>query len=156
MAETMEDKRTVGWNDVEASSFTTGLLKLGYPEADLERIRKMLPGLILQRLKPGEVLIKEGDKPGNAYVTHKGSVGVFKHTGGGQDAKIAEVGPGSVVGEMALLTGYPRSATVKGGEDCEVFVLSPKDFHMLLHESPTFKGKMDALVEERRKALARV
>lgn len=156
MAETLESKRAVGWSDVEASSFTTGLLKLGYPEADLERVKQLLSGLTLQAFKPGDTIIKEGDKPGNAYVTHKGKLEVFKHTGGGQDARIAEVGPGSVVGEMALLTGYPRSATVKAGEACELFALSPKDFHTLLHESAAFKAKMEALVEERRKALARV
>jgi subfamily B ATP-binding cassette protein HlyB/CyaB len=143
-------------DDAAVSSITFALLKSGYPQPDLDKVRTHLAGLTLRKCKPGETLIKEGDKPGDAYVTHTGALEVYKHTGGTQDTKIAEVGPGSVVGEMALLTGFQRSATVKAKGEAEVFVLSPKDFHMLLSNSPAFKAKMEALVEERKKALARV
>lgn len=140
----------------DLSTITTALLKAGYPEPDLERIKEQLAGLKLRKCAAGETLIKEGDHPGDAYITHNGILEVFKHTGGGTDAKIAEVAPGALVGEMALLTGFARTATVRARGPAEVFVLTPKDFHMLLHESKSFKAKVDALVEERKRALAKV
>jgi CRP-like cAMP-binding protein len=140
----------------DLSTITTALLKSGYPDADLSRIRERLAGLKLRKCAPGELLIKEGDNPGDAYILHNGFLEVFKHTGGGKDAKIAEVSPGSLVGEMALLTGFARTATVKAKAEVELFVLTPKDFHMLIHESPGFKTKVELLVEERKRALAKV
>jgi len=142
--------------DAEIASVTTALLKMGYPQPDLDKVRASLASLKIRRYGPGEVIIEEGDKPGDAFVTHTGIVEVFKATAEGREVKIAEVAPGSVVGEMALLTGYPRSATVKAKGECELFVVAPPVFRMLVDASPVFKAKMDALIEERRRALARV
>ena len=140
----------------DISTITTALLKSGYPEPDLAGVRGRLGELKLRKYRPGETLIKEGDRPGDAYILHSGALEVLKHTGGGKDAKIAEVAPGSLVGEMALLTGFARTATVKAKAEAEVFVLTPRDFHMLLHASAGFAAKVDALVEERKRALAKV
>lgn len=140
----------------DLSSITTALLKAGYPESDLEPIKGRLAALKLRKCRPGEALIKEGDRPGDAYITHSGTLEVFKNTGGGHEAKIAEVAPGSLVGEMALLTGFARTATVKAKSAAEVFVVTPKEFALLLAGSLDFKRKVDAMVEERKRALARV
>lgn len=137
------------------ASINQALLKNGFPQPDLDQIQDRLATFKLRKVKAGEVLIKEGDKAGDAYITHAGRLGVFKHADSGE-TRIAELGPGVVVGEMALLTGYARTATVKAASDCEVFVVTPKDFTMLLNSSAAFKAKMDALVEERKRELARV
>lgn len=156
MPETKAKEKAVGWDEAEAASFSKGLLKAGLPESDMAAVKERLPSLTLRRCEAGEALILEGDEPGDAFVTAAGQLEVFKRTGSRKDMKIAEVGPGTVVGEMALLTGFARSATVKAKDAAEVFVLHPDEFRLLLEASAAFKAKMDALVEERRKALARV
>ena len=64
-------------------------------------------------LKYGNVLIEEGDTEGkSAYIIERGEVGIFKG-----DQHICDLGENSIVGEMALITGEPRSATVKSNSE---------------------------------------
>jgi CRP-like cAMP-binding protein len=55
---------------------------------------------------------------------------------------VAEVGPGSYFGEMALLDGEPRSATVVATEDVTVAVLGVRMFRTLLREFPEIMFEM--------------
>ncbi|HET7762779.1 MAG TPA: MFS transporter [Phycicoccus sp.] len=75
----------------------------------------------LVELPAGEVLVREGDPPGSAYVVRRGRLEVLV---AGQ--RVREVGPGEVLGELALLTGEPRSATVRARRDTTVLEL-PRD-----------------------------
>jgi EmrB/QacA subfamily drug resistance transporter len=72
----------------------------------------------LVELPAGEVLVREGDPPGSAYVVRRGRLEVLV---AGQ--RVREVGPGEVLGELALLTGEPRSATVRARRDTTVLEL---------------------------------
>ena len=72
-------------------------------------------------LRSGEVLFHKGD-PGDAwYVVTSGRMAVVEPSGGDQaDRLLAEVGPGEALGELSLLTGEPRSATVYALRDTEL------------------------------------
>jgi len=63
-------------------------------------------------LAAGEVLLREGDPPGSAFAVRTGRLEVL--VGG---AVVRELGPGQVLGELALLTGEARSATVRARRD---------------------------------------
>ena len=71
----------------------------------------------------GRVLMREGDYGREAFVVVTGSAEV---TAG--DVAIATIGPGGFIGEMAMLSGEPRSATVIAITDIELLVLSPATF----------------------------
>ncbi len=75
----------------------------------------------LVEVPAGEVLVREGDPAGSAYVVRRGRLEV--HVG---DLLVREVGPGEVLGELALLTGEARSATVRARRDATVLEL-PRD-----------------------------
>jgi CRP-like cAMP-binding protein len=63
-------------------------------------------------LKPGKVLFVTGD-PGNGfYSVLEGSMKVVLQSGEGSEQLLAVLGPGSIVGELSLFDGRPRSATV--------------------------------------------
>jgi len=84
-------------------------LLAGMSEDELLR----LAGRVRERwYAPGEVLIAEGDVDDILYVVAEGSVDIFKGYGTPEQEKIAERGPGDVVGEMRLLEDAPRFATV--------------------------------------------
>ncbi len=98
-----------------------------------------------QRVAPGAQLLIEG-KPGDTLlIVASGHVTVSK---GG--AELAKLGPGSVIGEMALITGAPRSATVTAAEEVEIFELSRADVTALAKQKPAIA---EELVEYCRKRL---
>lgn len=61
--------------------------------------------------KEGDLIIRQGTEPKMAYLIKKGNVCVAKKQGG-EEIEIARLGPGQIVGEMALIKGYRCAATV--------------------------------------------
>lgn len=81
----------------------------------------------------GQTLFNEGD-PGDAwYALYRGKVDVIKDVGDGQK-EIYPLGTGACFGEIAILDGQPRSATIQAMEDCIVLRISRKDFQDLLDQ----------------------
>lgn len=94
-----------------------------YPVAEVSRVKSY---------EAGEPVVREGD-PGDAlYVVAEGS---FEVERGGRDVR--RLGPGDVFGEMSLLDGVPRAATVVAAEGGGRALRVPReDFEALLDESP--------------------
>ena len=84
---------------------------------DLER------SLTRVALEAGEVLYREGDAGDSLYVVVAGRVRLLAGVPGAEQA-IRDLGPGELVGEAALLTGEPRTATVIAVRDTELYRLS--------------------------------
>ena len=70
-------------------------------------------------LSRGTTVFREGDPGGSVYVIRSGKVRVLKNSAGRQRVVIT-LGPGDFFGEMAVVTGRPRSATVEVIEDAEL------------------------------------
>lgn len=81
----------------------------------------------------GDVVFAEGDKGDMMYVVRSGEVEIVKNN------KVMEVlGPGGVFGEMALIDGSPRVATVRAKSDVVLAPINEKSFLFLVHETPYF------------------
>lgn len=81
---------------------------------------------------PTGTLLTDQDTPGReALVIVEGEASVLRN-----DSVIAKVGPGDVVGEMSLLTGEPRTATVVADSLMKVYALTPREFSSLLAQCP--------------------
>jgi len=87
-------------------------------------------------LRAGEVLMKQGDPGDTAYVVVKGELEITKQSGQSL-IKIDVRSSGEIIGEMALLSQSPRSATVTAVTDCETLCISKKVFDDLLSTSPS-------------------
>lgn len=79
-------------------------------------------------LKAATQLCAEGQPGDSMFIIQSGRVRVHKKTAQGADEELAVLGPRSVVGEMALLDGQTRSATVTMVEDGTVLVLGQSGF----------------------------
>lgn len=79
----------------------------------------------------GAVLMEQGDVGREAFVICRGQAGVY--VGG---TRVATIGAGSMVGEMALLDKRPRSATVKALTDLELLSFHSDRFQELLEAMP--------------------
>jgi Fe-S-cluster-containing dehydrogenase component/CRP-like cAMP-binding protein len=76
--------------------------------------KKVGPYVRLLTYEPGEPVVNEGEWGGNTFFTViKGNVDVFVNTPQGGQVKVAELKPGTQFGEMSVLAGAPRTATIK-------------------------------------------
>jgi CRP-like cAMP-binding protein len=95
-----------------------------------EALEKLVQQLTLVHLGHGEVLFREGD-PGDAlYVIVEGEVAVLAE--GPPRVEMARLGPGSFIGEVALMTDQPRSATVQAIADAELLRIDRKTLSNVL------------------------
>ncbi len=90
-----------------------------------------------RRLPAGAVVFEDGQPGNELYVVISGSVNVVKH-----GKAIANLGPGSNFGEMALLDEPIRSATTVAAEDTELMVISRDAFFALLKSNPMLAVKI--------------
>jgi type IV pilus assembly protein PilB len=98
----------------------------------------------------GEVIVREGAPGVSMYIIKSGQAEVRKKDPvTGVDFLVAELGEGSSLGEMSLLTGKPRSATVKTVQPAVVFTLTRADFRNLLTQHPEISLGMARILAER-------
>ncbi|MEM7471258.1 MAG: EAL domain-containing protein [Pseudomonadota bacterium] len=71
-------------------------------------------------LEPGDVLYREGDENDFGYILESGEISLFTETDG-RRVETERRGPGSILGELSILTGKPRAVTVEALEPCRLF-----------------------------------
>jgi CRP-like cAMP-binding protein len=97
-----------------------------------EEIEPILDCIGDHPLKAGEILFRAGD-PGDAlYIVAKGRVEVLKSEQTGDGAPLAVLGTGTTFGEMALVSGEPRTATIRALDDVSLLRIAKADFERLV------------------------
>lgn len=115
------------------------------PEEDLERIA----GLSREETVEADTNIVEIGDAGNAlFLIVEGSAEVL-YPGRTSDFVLATLSAGDFFGEMALLNGQPRSATVRAKDRVRTLVLEKEDFHQVMLESPAVALKLLELMSTR-------
>ena len=122
---------------------TVGIFS-GCSQKELQSVARLCTPLSLEE---GFVLTKEGTAGLQCFVIADGTASV---TIGGR--KVNEVGPGECVGELALLDGGPRTATVTAESPMNVYALSVSEFRSLLRVSPSILGKIATSLARRLRA----
>ncbi|MCK4593254.1 mechanosensitive ion channel family protein, partial [bacterium] len=99
-----------------------------------------------------EVVVEQGDEGDSFYVIGRGRFTVYvkKGTVGPRfGIKVAELGAGNFFGEMSLLTGEVRTATVIASEESEIYALGKEDFKEILQSHPEVSAQLAAAASER-------
>jgi len=116
-------------------------------DGDLEKLSTKLRERVYP---PNTAIVREGASGDAMFIIKNGQVEVKKREQDlGVDLTIATLGMGACFGEMALLTGKPRTATVIAIAATELFVLEKKDFDALLLEHPSISISINKIVAER-------
>ncbi len=115
------------------------------PRKDLSRLGR---AVVERNYKKGETIVKEGEQAVAFFIVTKGKVEVSAGNAA-KKQKLNELGPGGVFGEMALLDGGPRAATVKAMDDVECLVLSRWDFVAELRTNPQVAVGMLPIISKR-------
>jgi zinc transporter ZupT len=113
-----------------------------------EDIGEILPCVRSRSLDPGEILFRAGD-PGDAlYIVAAGKVEVID--GGAEDARVlADLEPGQAFGEMALLSGGARTATVRAAGATELLTIEKQDFDDLVAHDRQMASAVEQMSHER-------
>jgi CRP-like cAMP-binding protein len=113
---------------------------------DLSRLGR---AVVERKYKAGETIVKEGEQAVAFFMITKGKVEAISGAGTKKSVSLNTLGPGSVFGEMALLDGMPRNATVKAVADTECLVLSRWDFVAELRTNPHIAVAMLPILSKR-------
>ena len=97
---------------------------------------------------PGEVLFEKGDKAIAVYVIKTGTMEIFDGT-----VVYEQVGPGDLIGEMALIDEAPRSASIRAVTECEVIPINAKRFVTMVERTPTFAIRVMRVLVRRLRSL---
>ena len=115
-----------------------------------EDIGEILPCVRNRALAPGEVLFRAGDAGDALYIVADGKIDVIEEGNApGESRKLAELGPGQAFGEMALLSGGRRTATVRANGAAELLSIDKEDFDELVAHDRQMAAAVEHLSHER-------
>jgi CRP/FNR family cyclic AMP-dependent transcriptional regulator len=99
--------------------------------------------------KRKEELFHKGDDGSDVYIVISGRLKALTTSADGSDVVFSILGPGDVIGEIAMLSGMPRTATVVALEACDLLSLSRPDILSFLNRHPAAAIKMLRIVSKR-------
>lgn len=113
--------------------------------AELDRLAARLQ---LKTFSRGSCLVRQGDLGASMFVLVGGKVSVTVHLRSGEE-RVGSLGPGDIVGEMSLLTGARRNATVTALREVSALEIAKPALEELLVGSPQLFERFAATVEQR-------
>lgn len=110
--------------------------------------RDLLESAFVMRYDGGDVVLREGDPGDTMYLVMEGTVRVETRTPSGT-LQLAELGRGACVGEVSVLTGGPRTATVSAVTAVTAATFARHRILRLLDAHPKVRAVLDTLIEAR-------
>ncbi|GAC1342975.1 MAG: hypothetical protein NVSMB23_16220 [Myxococcales bacterium] len=101
------------------------------------------------RFSAPELIIREGDPGRSFFVIVEGKVRVFKSQQGGNEITLAHLSGGAFFGEMALLSGAPRTANVAAEEDTEVLEVTDAVLREVVRKYPQVAASLKKFYRQR-------
>jgi small-conductance mechanosensitive channel len=119
-----------------------------------EERQQLASGARELRFAPGETIVREGDKSSSMFLVEEGQLTVSIHGARGDTRKLAMLQPGDAFGEGSLLTGEPRSATVRVLTEAVLIEITKETFGPLLEANPSLVESLSGVMRERRQKTA--
>ncbi len=94
-----------------------------FKDFSVDEMVAVIQGLKLLTFKRGDVILKEGEPGDSLYMLTAGMVRAFRRDAAGQQVKLGDLSEGVFFGEVSILTGKPRSATIAALTRCELLEL---------------------------------
>jgi CRP/FNR family transcriptional regulator, cyclic AMP receptor protein len=88
------------------------------------------------KFKKGETIIREGDSSGCAYIIESGTAEVCKSLPSGNQHFVGTLVRDDIFGELGLIDGLPRSASVKALDNCRIRIITKQTFVSLAKQNP--------------------
>lgn len=96
----------------------------------------LMQGMVLHRIAQGDAVLREGESGNSFFVVASGRFSVTKRDERGEPILLANLGEGDFFGEMALLSGAPRAATVTAQAPAQVLEFKPEVLVTIARQHP--------------------
>ena len=127
-----------------------------FANLDARDLDELAKALLHHEIEAGEILFCEGDEGHSAYVITTGEIEVLKESAG-REVRLAVLGPGALIGEMALLALAPRNATCRAITNATLVSIPRETFDNLLSASPTaMRAIFDGFIARNRQQESRL
>ena len=143
---------------VVAAAPAEPLFKQSIPKSPLfevlnpEERAALIKEMELEQHEEGSVIISEGDPGTSMYVISTGEVKVYTHgSGKGGSVYLAKLGEGEFFGEVSVLTGKPRTATITAARPTELLRLDKEKLDTALSKHPGIRKVLDDFYKKRAK-----
>ena len=100
----------------------------------------------VRHLEPEQVLLRRGEAGASMFVLVEGLLGVHIDIGDGTEKRVGAISPGRALGELSLLTGATRSATLIAEVSCVLFEIRKEDLEPILKARPSILERLAAEV----------
>ncbi len=138
-AETAADEQEI--KELQASKLFSS-----FREQALERI---LSSTSLRSFQEGDIIVTEGETGSSLFLIVSGEVKVFTRGEQGEHLPLAELGPGDFFGEVSLLTGKPRTATITAKSPVTAIELHKHSVDKIAEEHPEVQDVLKEFYERR-------
>jgi len=140
-----EEERLLA-RDTSPASEETALGALSRMIDDPQTARRLLDLLDRERLAPGEVLIRQGDRAGDVFIIDSGTMGVHIRMASGRVMRLRVLRSGALVGEIASYAGLPRTADVIAETEAVVYRASEERMREIAAHSPELAATLHRIV----------
>ncbi|MDI3309024.1 MAG: mechanosensitive ion channel family protein [Acetobacteraceae bacterium] len=117
----------------------------GFPAEERAELEQAMRERLVRR---GTIIVRQGEPGASLFVLAEGALDV-KREREGAEVMLDRMVPGDVFGEMSLLTGQPRSATVSAATDAVVFEIAREDLDPILRRRPELAEGLAAIMASR-------
>lgn len=122
---------------------------------DADERRRLVEAVGVKTYAAGERPVRQGEAGDSFYIIKRGSVDVVVEKAAGDGGVVvATLGPGNFFGEMSLLTGAVRTATIRVKDDAEFVVIDRESFRSVLVNKPSIAESLSHILSERQAGLA--
>lgn len=150
----MTEERIEHEHEAQIDDREHGLEVVDFLAALEEKVLHKLAEQATDRLYgPGEHVIRQGEEGDELFIVRRGQVKVLVKGRRGRDRELAILGPGDFFGEMGLMTGEMRRATVVATTEAELLVLNKAALGPILAERPELAETISEVLAERANGL---
>lgn len=118
-----------------------------------EELLEVIRGLHYQTVEPGGIIVSEGAPGDSLYVLASGEARVFVQGFDRRDREISRLGSGDFFGEISLLTGAPRTATVVAATECDLLELDRSAVAAISERHPEVRQTIRRFCVERSESI---
>jgi cAMP-dependent protein kinase regulator len=114
-----------------------------------DELLAVIRGLRLHTAEPGEILVSAGEPGDSLFVLASGSVRAYMRDKRGRNVQVREMHDGDFFGEMSVLTGNPRSATITAATHCELLELDRQTLNQIAQTRPNVRVVLQEFYKKR-------
>jgi len=114
-----------------------------------DELAALIRGLRLLAFQPGEIVVSEGERGASLFLLVSGSVRAYVRNAGQHQVQVRELKEGDFFGEISVLTGQPRSATVVAAARCELLELDKPTLDRIAGTHPHVREVLQEFYDQR-------